>query len=92
MSLKFPRFVLTYPGSLQGGLMLFGIVMIIGIVSLYFFKKAYQAKIVREGLKHEQAQYDSASRVCRSYGGSWEDGCCNRPKQRLPSGVPKCSR
>jgi len=112
--MRFPRFVLTYPGSLQGGLMLFGIVMAIGIVSLYFLKKAYQAKvrpdilvepsetgygykqvqfsgIIGQGMRHEQSQYDSDSRICREAGGDWTGDCCWRPKYRVP-GVPKCSR
>jgi hypothetical protein len=85
------RFVLSYPDDITGGIMLFGVVMIIGIAGLYLVKKANQAKIVGEGMKHTQSQRDSGVRICYAYGGTWEGSCCNRPKRRLPKGVPKCS-
>jgi hypothetical protein len=88
--MKFPRFVLTYPNDLSGGLMLFGIVMVIGIVGLYFTKKAYQAGIVGQGIKHEQSQRDSAIRVCKVYGGIWRGTCCYRPKRTLPRSIKRC--
>jgi hypothetical protein len=90
--MKFPRFVIKYPDDITGGILLFGIVMIIGIAMLYFTKKAYQAGVTGQGIKHEQSQRDSGIRVCKSSGGTWTGNCCNRPKRSLPRGVPKCSR
>ena len=85
------RFVLKYPDSLQGGLILFGVAMFIGIVGLYVLMKANQAQICKQGIQHEQSQYDSDARVCRAAGGNWTGNCCMRPKRSVP-GVKKCSR
>lgn len=91
--MKFPRLVLKLPDDTTGGILLFGVVMVIGIFSLYMVRKAYQAKgIVGEGIRHEQSQRDSGIRVCKSSGGTWTGSCCNRPKKSLPRGVPKCER
>lgn len=85
------RFILKYPDGLTGGVLLFGIAMIIGIAELYFMRKAYIAKIPGN-IKNTQSQNDSSARVCRQLGGTWNKTCCNRPKKTLPRGVPKCSR
>ena len=86
------RFELTYPDNITGGLMLFGGIMIIGIVELYIIRKANQASIVLPGMmKHVQAQRDSGIRVCKAYGGIWRGRCCWRPKRRLQRSIRKCS-
>lgn len=86
------RFIVKYPDNLTGGIILFGAAMIIGIVELYFLKKAYQANtVVGQGIKHEQAQRDSSIRVCKQFGGTWRGTCCYRPKRTLPRSIRKCA-
>ena len=84
------RFIVKYPDNITGGILLFGAAMIIGIVELYFMKKAYQANIVGQGIKHTQSQRDSAIRVCKQFGGTWRGTCCWRPKRTLPRSIKKC--
>ena len=85
------RFIVKYPDDRTGGIILFGVVMIIGIAELLLIRKAYIAKIP-SNVKNSQSQNDSNARLCRQFGGQWEGGCCSRPKRSLPRGVPKCSR
>lgn len=86
------RFILKYPDGVTGGILLFGIAMIIGIAELYLIRKAYAANKIPGNIKHAQSQNDSNARLCRQYGGVWDKSCCSRPKKTLPRGVPKCSR
>jgi len=95
--MKFPRFVLKYPDNITGGIMLFGVVMVVGIASLYIVKKAYQAsttagQVISGGIKNQITQDRSKAKLCRQFGGEWKttSACCWRPKKTLPRSIKKC--
>ena len=70
------RLAINYPSGLKGGLILFGIVMIIGFVQLYYMRKANQSKALRQGIKNEAIQFFGRERRCREAGGQWLGKCC----------------
>lgn len=95
--MKFPRFVLTYPDDLTGGIMLFGAVVVIGIFSLYVAKRAYQAStagpVITGGIKQTITEDRSKAKLCRQFGGEWKttSKCCWRSKKTLPRSIKGCS-
>ena len=71
---------LRLPTDLEGGLLLFMIVVAITFIQLYFFKaKAAAARV----------DYKA---VCKQAGGKWTvDNCCALMRfESLPKGIPRC--